>query len=70
MKSSAVLACIESPAFMDELTDALATTGATVAFDAIGGGSIAGQILAAMEAAGVRVSPSLEPRRAPRRSRS
>jgi NADPH2:quinone reductase len=40
-----------SPAFMDELTDALAATGATVAFDAIGGGKLAGQILTCMEAA-------------------
>ena len=40
-----------SPAFMDDLTAALAATGATVAFDAIGGGTLAGQILTAMEAA-------------------
>jgi NADPH2:quinone reductase len=40
-----------SPAFIDELTDALAATGATVAFDAIGGGRLAGQILTAMELA-------------------
>ncbi|HTY78862.1 MAG TPA: zinc-binding dehydrogenase [Candidatus Bathyarchaeia archaeon] len=40
-----------SQGFMDELTDALAATGATVAFDAIGGGPLAGQILTAMEAA-------------------
>ena len=37
--------------FMDDLTDALAVTGATVAFDATGGGKLAGQILTAMEAA-------------------
>jgi NADPH:quinone reductase-like Zn-dependent oxidoreductase len=37
--------------FMTELTDALVETGATIAFDAIGGGKLAGQILAAMEAA-------------------
>jgi NADPH:quinone reductase len=44
--------CItSSPAFMDELTDALAATGATIAFDAIGGGKLAGQILTGMEAA-------------------
>jgi NADPH2:quinone reductase len=36
---------------MDELTDALAATGATIAFDAVGGGKLAGQILTAMEAA-------------------
>jgi NADPH:quinone reductase-like Zn-dependent oxidoreductase len=37
--------------FMDDLTNALAETGATIAFDAIGGGKLAGQILAGMEAA-------------------
>ena len=36
---------------MDELTDALVATGATIAFDAIGGGKLAGQILTCMEAA-------------------
>jgi NADPH:quinone reductase-like Zn-dependent oxidoreductase len=40
-----------SPTFTSELTDALAETGATIAFDAIGGGKLAGQILACMEAA-------------------
>jgi NADPH2:quinone reductase len=40
--------------FYDELTDALATTGATLAFDAIGGGKLASQILTCMEAAAVR----------------
>jgi len=40
-----------SPAFAAELTDAIAATGATLAFDAIGGGRLAAQILAAMEAA-------------------
>jgi NADPH2:quinone reductase len=40
-----------SPTFADDLTDALAVTGATVAFDAVGGGRLAGQILSAMEAA-------------------
>ena len=33
------------------LTEAIAATGATIAFDAIGGGRLASQILAAMEAA-------------------
>src|ERR1700712_5459789 len=37
--------------FMAELTDALVETGATIAFDAIGGGKLPGQILVAMEAA-------------------
>jgi NADPH:quinone reductase-like Zn-dependent oxidoreductase len=40
-----------SATFMDELTSALVETGATIAFDAIGGGKLAGQILTAMEAA-------------------
>jgi NADPH:quinone reductase-like Zn-dependent oxidoreductase len=37
--------------FMHDLTEALAATGATLAFDAIGGGKLAGQILTCMEAA-------------------
>ena len=41
----------ESPDFLAELTDALAATSATVAFDPIGGGKLAGQILTCMEAA-------------------
>ena len=40
-----------APGFTGELTEALAATGATLAFDAIGGGRLAGQILGAMEAA-------------------
>jgi len=40
-----------SPGFIEELTAALAATGATIAFDAIGGGRLAGQILSCMEAA-------------------
>jgi NADPH2:quinone reductase len=40
-----------APAFVEELTQALVATGATLAFDAIGGGRLAGQILGAMEAA-------------------
>ena len=40
-----------SPTFMDELIAALVETCATIAFDAIGGGKLAGQILNAMEAA-------------------
>ena len=54
-KAGATYVCnTSSPTFMDELTDALAATGATVAFDAIGGGTLAGQILTAMEAAANR----------------
>ena len=41
----------ESPTFMQDLTAALVATGATLAFDATGGGTLAGQILACMEAA-------------------
>jgi NADPH:quinone reductase len=37
--------------FAKDLTDAIAATGATLAFDAIGGGRLAGQLLACMEAA-------------------
>ena len=44
--------------FRDELVDALAETGATLAFDAIGGGKLAGQILAAMEIAANRNATS------------
>lgn len=40
-----------SPTFAQDLTDAIAATGATLAFDAIGGGALAGQILTCMEAA-------------------
>ena len=40
-----------APDFLAELTDALANTGATIAFDATGGGTLAGQILQCMEAA-------------------
>jgi NADPH:quinone reductase-like Zn-dependent oxidoreductase len=40
-----------APSFMDDLTNALVETGSTLAFDAIGGGKLAGQILTCMEAA-------------------
>jgi NADPH2:quinone reductase len=39
---------------MQDLTEALVTTGATLGFDAIGGGPLAGQILTCMEAAANR----------------
>ena len=42
---------MSTPNFMPELIDALVATGATVAFDATGGGKLGGQILGAMEAA-------------------
>jgi NADPH:quinone reductase-like Zn-dependent oxidoreductase len=40
-----------SASFSEELTQALVETGATIAFDAIGGGKLASQILTAMELA-------------------
>jgi NADPH2:quinone reductase len=39
-----------SSTFMQDLTQALISTGATIAFDAIGGGRLASQILSCMEA--------------------
>ena len=45
-----------SPSFMADLTHALASTGATIAFDATGGGRLGGQILNGMEAALNRVA--------------
>ena len=43
-----------SDSFMKELTEALIETGATIAFDATGGGKLANQILTCMEAAAVK----------------
>ena len=40
-----------APSFLGDLTDALVETGATIAFDAIGGGKLAGDILNCMEVA-------------------
>lgn len=40
--------------FVDQLTDALAATKATIAFDATGGGTLASRILSCMEAAASR----------------
>ena len=42
--------------FMDDLKEALVATGATLAFDAIGGGKLASQILSCMEAAATRTA--------------
>ncbi len=42
--------------FMNDLTDAIAATGAYVAFDATGGGTLASQILTCMEAAAVKTA--------------
>jgi len=47
-----------SAAFMDELTDALTATSATLAFDATGGGRLASQILTCMEAAATAAAGS------------
>ncbi len=50
--AGAAFVCDSSrPEFMDELTAALTQTGATLAFDAIGGGTLASQILSCMEVA-------------------
>ena len=45
-----------APDFLEDLTAALATTGATIAFDAVGGGPLTGQILGCMEAAANRTA--------------
>jgi NADPH2:quinone reductase len=49
------------PTFMKDLTDALIATGATLAFDAIGGGTLAGQILTCMEAAASATGAAYSP---------
>ena len=46
-----------SPTFLANLTLAISRAGATLAFDALGGGTLAGQILTAMEAAAAGRSP-------------
>jgi NADPH:quinone reductase-like Zn-dependent oxidoreductase len=43
-----------APTFTDDLVAAIAATGATIAFDAIGGGTLASQILMAMERVAAR----------------
>ena len=51
-KQGATHVCDSSlPSFIADLTAAIEQTGATLAFDAIGGGKLAGQILNAMEVA-------------------
>src|SRR3989442_4331931 len=55
----------DSPAFMDDLTEALVATGATVAFDAIGGGRLAGQKLTPMEMAAKRTAKEYSRHRPP-----
>jgi NADPH:quinone reductase-like Zn-dependent oxidoreductase len=53
LKSIGAVHVVDSsqPSFMDDLTNALVATGATLAFDATGGGKLAGQILTCMEIA-------------------
>ncbi len=46
-----------APSFEDDLTAALTETGATLAFDATGGGRLASQILSGMEAAAMAKNP-------------
>ncbi|MEP6870501.1 MAG: zinc-binding dehydrogenase [Anaerolineaceae bacterium] len=55
--AGAIYVCDSSSAtFVADLTDALVATGATLAFDATGGGRLGGQILAAMEVAANRTA--------------
>jgi NADPH2:quinone reductase len=56
-KIGATHVCVSSaPTFMDDLAEALVATGATIGFDATGGGPLAGQILTAMEIAANRTA--------------
>ena len=50
-----------TPDFREQLVAAVNETGATLAFDAVGGGPLAGQILAAMEVALVARNPPTGP---------
>lgn len=47
-----------APDFAEKLVEAIAATGATLGFDAIGGGEMAGQILNAMETVASRALPA------------
>jgi NADPH2:quinone reductase len=47
---------MSAPTFREDLTNALVETGATIAFDAIGGGKQGGVILGCMEAAALRTA--------------
>lgn len=47
--------------FMDDLVDALVATGATIAFDATGGGTLASRILTAMEIAQSKTATEFSP---------
>src|SRR3979490_627787 len=50
-----------APTFMDDLTNALVETGATLAFDAIGGGKLAGRIRTCMEMAANKTAKGYSP---------
>jgi NADPH:quinone reductase-like Zn-dependent oxidoreductase len=50
-----------APDFQDHLVEAVAATGATIGFDAIGGGRLASQILQAMEAVAARTLTGYSP---------
>lgn len=50
-----------SSSFQSELVEAATKTGATLAFDAIGGGSVASQVLTALEAAANRDAANYSP---------
>lgn len=50
-----------TPGFRDDLIQALKATGASVLFDAIGGGAMAGQVLSAMEAVAAARLPAYSP---------
>jgi len=50
-----------APTFADDLAQAVAISGATVAFDAIGGGTMASQLLVAMEKAAAGRMPAYSP---------
>lgn len=50
-QGATVICDTSQPTFEDDLTAALRATGATLAFDAVGGGKLASQILRCMEAA-------------------
>ncbi len=63
-KLGAVHVCDSSaPSFMPDLIEALVATGATIGFDATGGGKLAGQILACMEDRAEQDGEGLQPLR-------
>jgi NADPH:quinone reductase-like Zn-dependent oxidoreductase len=50
-----------APDFRDQLISAVGETGATLGFDAVGGGPLAGHIIASMEAALIAKTPATTP---------